>query len=102
MTINSPVNIHKGDNIAVVHKRFPLALNNSKFSSFAPRHRLSKLISALSLASVVIAFSDLKVLTKLVQTSEKQACLHSYSECSQDSTKLKRSVGRISRRADAV
>ena len=54
MTINSPVNIHKGDNITVVHKRFPLALNNSKFSSFAPRHRLSKLISALGLASVVI------------------------------------------------
>ena len=29
--------------------------------------------------------------TKLVQTSENQTCLHSCSECSQDSTKLKRS-----------
>ena len=29
-------------------------MSNSEFSSFAPRHRLSKLISALGLASVVI------------------------------------------------
>ena len=32
------------------------------------------------------------ILTKLVQMSENQACLHSCCECSQNSTKLKRSA----------